>query len=181
MPRFAYTDMSFDLPPAGVYLAQVVKAEQKTAKSSGNDMIQLTLRTLPHSFILRYFLVFNGKKTGDGIVTQFCQNCEGALTPPSDPEAELSLTAADCLYRICFIDVEHEGSEENVNAKVKFAGIVSRAKALSRAPELVDILLPANTPPPQQLAAMPPRKPKTQKSKPTSGGALPASDDDIPF
>ena len=115
------------------------------------------------------------------LVTQFCKNCEGELTPPSNPEEELSLTPADCLHRICFIDVEHEGDGENAQAKIKFAGILSRAKALSRAPELANIPLPANVPPPQQLAAMPTEEPKKQKpSKPISE-ALPAIDDDIPF
>jgi hypothetical protein len=181
MPRFSYNDMNFDLPPAGIHLAQVMKAEKKIAKSSGNDMIQLSLRTIPDGYSIRHFLVFNGKKTGDGIVTQFCKNCEGQLNPPGDPEEELSLTAADCLHRICFIDVVHEGEGENVQAKIKFAGILSREKALARCPELADIPLPGNVPPPQQLVAMPPEEPKAQKpSKPISG-ALPASDDDIPF
>ena len=58
MPKFNYTDLSFDLPPVGVYLAQVTKAEKQIAKSSGNDMIALNLRTLPDSYSLRYFLVF---------------------------------------------------------------------------------------------------------------------------
>ena len=92
MPRFSYNDMNFDLPPAGVYLAQVTKAEKQVAKSSGSDMIALSLRTIPDGYSLRYFLVFNGKKTGDGILTQFCNNCEGELTPPSNPDEELSLT-----------------------------------------------------------------------------------------
>ena len=179
MPKFSYSDMNFDLPPVGVYLAQVTKAEKKIAKSSGNDMIQLSLRTIPDGYTLRHFLVFTGKRAGDGLVTQFCKHCEGELTPPSNPEEALSFTAADCIHRMCFIDVVHEGEGENVQAKIKFAGILSRAKALARCPELADIPLPGNVPAPQQLAAMPPEEPKAQK--PSKPRALPASDDDIPF
>ena len=181
MPKFTYSDLNFDLPPVGVYLAQVTKAEKKIAKSSGNDMIQLTLRSLPDGYTLRHFLVFNGKRAGDGLVTQFCKHCEGELTPPSNPEEVLSLTTDVCLRRICFIDVVHEGEGENVQAKIKFAGILSRAKALSRAPELANIPLPANVPPPQQLAAMPTEEPRAQKPSKPLRGTLPASDDDIPF
>jgi hypothetical protein len=169
--------MNFDLPPAGVYLAQVTKAEKQVSQKSGNDMIALSLRTIPDGYSLRYFLVFIGKRTGDGILTQFCKHCEGELTPSSNPDEELSLTAADCLHRICFIDVVHEGEGEDVKAKIKFAGILARAKALSRAPELASIPLPTNVPPPQQLAAMP-----TEPNPPKP--SLPAADDDsdgIPF
>ena len=162
--------MNFDLPPVGVYLAQVTRAEKKIAKSSGNDMIQLSLRSIPDGYTLRHFLVFTRKRAGDGLVTQFCKHCEGELTPPSNPEEELSLTAADCLYRICFIDVVHEGEGENVQAKIKFAGILSREKALARCPELAKIPLPANVPPPQQLVAIPPRGTKGTKAVQTQRG-----------
>ena len=66
-----------------------------------------------------------------------------------------------------------------MKAKIKFAGILARAKALSRAPELASIPLPTNVPPPQQLAAMPPEEPREQKPSKPSGG-LSLTDDEIP-
>ncbi len=61
---------------------------------------------------------------------------------------------------------------EDVKAKIKFAGILARAKALSRAPELASIPLPTNVPPPKQLAAMPPEPNPRKPSLP------PAAEDD---
>jgi hypothetical protein len=179
MPRFSYNDMNFDLPPVGVYLAQVTKAEKQTSQK-GNTMIALSLRTIPDGYSLRHFLVFNGTKNGDGLLTQFCKNCEGELTPPSNPDEELSLTAADCLHRICFVDVMHEGEKEDVKAKIKFAGILARAKALARAPELASIPLPANVPPPRDLASLP-KEESVRPSKPSIGALSSPPDDDIPF
>ena len=80
MPAFKYTPDSYETAPIGVHLAQVVKAEQTRAKSSGNEMLKLTLRTIPDGYFLNYFLVFNGKS--DGLITQFCRHCEGELGFP---------------------------------------------------------------------------------------------------
>ena len=66
MPKFKYTDLNCDLPAVGIYLAQITKAEKRISKNSGSDMIALSLRTIPDGYSLRYFLVFNGKKSGDG-------------------------------------------------------------------------------------------------------------------
>jgi hypothetical protein len=180
MPTFKYTPDSYETAPPGVYLAQVVKAEQTQAKSSGNEMLKLTLRTIPDGFFLNYYLVFNGKS--DGLITQFCRHCEGKLNFPEDPSTPFSLTAADALHRLVFVDVVHEGEGENLQAKVKLGGILVRAKALSLNPDLASIKLPANVPAPKPLAGMPEKKP----AKPTRlpAGALPSmlgDDDDIPF
>ena len=177
--RFSYSDSCFEPAPVGVYLAQVTKAIQTTSKSSGHPMLTLTLRTTPDGYFLRYYLVFNGKKESDGLITQFCKNCEGELRSPEDGEIELSLTPADALHRVVFVDVEHETVQgwDEPQAKIKLGGILSRAKALARNPELAKVKLPTNVPPAQDLAILPkggePLKPST--------GALPPPDDDIPF
>lgn len=187
MPSFKYTPDSYETAPIGVYLAQVVKAERTFAKSSGNEMLKLTLRTIPDGYFLNYYLVFNGKS--DGLITQFCHHCEGELSFPEDPSTPFSLTAADALRRLVFVDVEHDTDySDEPQAKVKRGGILSRAKALALNPSLANIQPPANVPPPQVLAEMPeeaanpPRPSETPNSASPSAGALPVIDDDsIPF
>ena len=187
MPSFKYTPDSYETAPIGVYLAQVVKAELTLAKRSGNEMLKLTLRTLPDGYLLNYYLVFNG--TSDGLITQFCHHCEGELSPPEDPSTPFSLTAADVLHRLVFVDVEHDASYAGEpQAKVKLGGILSRAKALALNPGLASIKPPANVPAPQVLAEMPeahekPARPSAPPRSPSPAtGALPLIDgDDIPF
>ena len=187
MPAFRYKPDSYETAPIGVHLAQVVKAEQTRAKRSGNEMLRLTLRTLPDGYFLNYYLVFNGKS--DGLITQFCHHCEGELSPPEDPSVPFSLTAADALRRLVFVDVEHDTSYAGEpQAKVKLGGILPRAKALALNPGLASIKLPANVPGPQVLAEMPEAAPaKTERpseaprSASPSTGALPAINDDLPF
>jgi hypothetical protein len=182
MPKFRYSNLNFDIPPAGIYVAQVAKARDAISKARGNNMIVLTVRTLPDGYILNYYLVFNGKN--DGIITQFCRHCEGALLFPEDPRVDFSLTAADTLFRVVFVEVEHETDvgEDEPRAKIKFGGIISRAKALSRAPELANVKLPSNVPPPQDLAILPKEETPPKPPKPPPTGQLPdANDDDIPF
>ncbi len=186
MPAFKYTPDSYETAPIGIYLAQVVKAEHTFAKKSGNEMLSLTLRTIPDGYFLNYYLVFGGKS--DGIITQFCHHCEGELSPPEDPSAPFSLTVADVLHRLVFIDVVHDtGYSGEPQAKVKLGGILSRAKALALSPNLSSIKPPANVPAPHVLAEMPAAAAKTaQPSEPPrpakpSTGALPLMDDDIPF
>jgi hypothetical protein len=179
MPRFKYSEFNRDPAPEGVHLAQVVKATQRVSKTSGNEMIALSLRTIPDSYWLNYYLVFSGKDGADGLISQFCRHCEGPLRFPEDPQDDLSVTATDCLHRLIFVDVEHEGEGENLQAKVKLAGILSRAKALAMKPELADVKLPANVPPPQDLAVLPKEEKPVRRSG--SAGALPPPDDDIPF
>ena len=183
MPRFRFTEINHDPAPVGVHLAQVVKAVSKVSKSSGNPMIALSLRTIPGGYWLNYYLVFSGKQGADGIITQFCRYCEGELRFPENPDVDFSLTAADCLHRVVFVDVEHEGEGDNLQAKVRLAGVLPQAKALALRPDLAGVKLPANTPPAQDLAILPPVDPEAPRpSRPSTGGALPfPPDDDIPF
>jgi hypothetical protein len=178
MPKFTYSDINFDAAPVGVYVAQVTNAIKTVSKNSGNDMIVLNLRTIPDGYLLKYYLVFKGTKQSNGIITKFCRNCEGELTAPKESGVEFSLTPADALYRIVFIDVAHENDEgeDEPRAKIKFGGILSRAKALARAPELANVKLPANVPPPRALAIMPAEEKPAQ-----AAGDSPTIDDDIPF
>jgi hypothetical protein len=177
MPQFTYSDINFDVPPVGVYVAQVTNAIKKVSKS-GNDMIVLNLRTIPDSYQVKLYLVFNGTKQSNGIITKFCKNCEGELTAPKESGVEFSLAPADALHRIVFIDVGHENDEgeDEPRAKIKFGGILSRAKALARAPQLADVRLPGNVSPPKALAIMPAEE---KPAKPAGGS--PALDDDMPF
>ncbi|MGB7837033.1 MAG: hypothetical protein WBL40_02860 [Terrimicrobiaceae bacterium] len=186
MPAFKYTPDSYETAPIGVHLAQVVKAEQTRAKSSGNEMLRLTLHTIPDGYFLNYFLVFNGKS--DGLITQFCRHCEGELSPPEDPSVPFSLITADVLRRLVFVDVEHDTSYSGEpQAKVRLGGILSRAKALALNPNLASIKLPTNVPAPQTLAEMPAAPAKAERpseaprSASPSTGALPAINDDLLF
>ena len=65
-------------------VAQVTNAIKTVSKNSGNDMIVLNLRTIPDGYLLRYYLVFKGKKESNGLITKFCKNCEGELTAPKE-------------------------------------------------------------------------------------------------
>jgi hypothetical protein len=155
MPRFSYSNLNLGLPPVGVYVAQVVAAKKTISKSSGNEMIVLSLRTIPDGYRLKYFLVFNGKN--DELICQFGRHCEGELSFPTDFKGDFSLTAGDTLNRIVYADVVHEAPEgdDQPRAKIKFGGILSRAQALARDEALGSIKLPANVPPPKQLATLP--------------------------
>jgi hypothetical protein len=179
MPKFRYFEINFGVAPVGVYVAQITNAKKTMSKSSGNEMIVLTVRTIPDGYSLKYYLVFNGSKPNDGLITQFCKCCEGELLFPEDPNIESSLTAADTMFRIVFVDVIHETAEgdDEPQARIKFGGILSRAKALARAPELANIRLPANMPPPKDLAIMP----KEEKHSRPATGNSPLPDDDIRF
>ena len=174
MPKFSYSNMNFDVAPVGVYVAQVINAKKAISRTNNNEMIVLTVRTIPDGYTLKYYLVFNGKN--DGLITQFCKFCEGELLFPEDPNVEFSLTAADTMFRLVFVDVVHETDEggDDPRARIKFGGILSRAKALARAPELANVRRPANVPPPKNLAMMP------TNEKPSTG-SVPILDDDIPF
>ena len=173
MPNFSHSNINFDIPPAGIYVAQVANAKKSVSKN-GNEMITLSVSTLPDGFRLKYFLVFGGN--GDGLITQFGKNCEGELGFPADSKDEFILTAADTLFRIVFAEIVHETPEgkDQPQAKIKFGGILPRAKALARAPELVNVELPSNVPGPRALAILPARENR-------SGPQLPLPDDDIPF
>jgi hypothetical protein len=131
--RFRYSDTNFDVPPAGVYLTQIVKAEKAVSKKSGIDMVTLNLRTLPDGYGVKYFLV------GDGLITQFCKRCEGELAFPADPKDEFSLTPSDALHRVVFVEVAHEENGGQPRAKIKLGGILSRADALARNPNLASV------------------------------------------
>jgi hypothetical protein len=167
--RFRYSDTNFDVPPPGVYLTQIVKAEKGVSKMSGSDMVTVNLRTLPDGYALKYFLV------GDGLITQFCRHCEGELAFPADPKDEFSLTPSDVLHRIAFAEVVHEETGGQPRAKVKFGGILSRAAALARNAGLANIKLPANVPPPKSLPIMPAEEKGPAASLPDD------SDDSMPF
>jgi hypothetical protein len=170
MPRFKYSDVNLNTPPVGVYLAQVVNAK-KTRSKAENDQIVLTLRTIPDGYTLWYHLVFNGTRQSDGIVTQFCKHCEGPLEFPEDPREDFSLTPVDCMFRVVYVDVIHESRDgsDSPAAKIKYAGILSRATALGRVPELANVRLPANVPAAQKLANF------------SKDNGLPNDEDDIPF
>ena len=166
--KFSYSDVNYDQAPAGVYLAQVIKASSTKAKASGNPMITLSLRTIPNGYSLPYYL------TGDGLVTQFCKRCEGELAFPADPNDEYSLTPADALFRLVFIEVVHESNgADEPRAKIKLGGLLSRAEALARNPSLAKVKSPANTPAPKPLAIIP-------AGGKGSAPGLP-DDDDVPF
>ena len=138
--------------------------------------------------LLANALVAKALKSGE-LIRQPCSHCEGELSFPDDPSAPFSLTAADVLRRLVFVDVEHNTSyAAEPQAKVKLGGILSRTAALARNSRLANIQRPTNVPPPQVLAEMPVagEKPawssETPRSARPSTGALPAIEgDDIPF
>ena len=91
MPKFTYSDINFDVAPVGVYVAQVTNATKRVSKTSKADMLVLNLRTIPDGDPLKDDLVFKGTKQSNGLITKFCKNCTGELTPPKEPGAEPSL------------------------------------------------------------------------------------------
>lgn len=183
MPRFKRTEATYEDIAAGVYLTQIIKAKQQIAKTSGNDMLTLTLRDLIAGWLLTYYLSFSGK--GDGLITAFCHRCEGELILPGEPGADFSLTAADCLHRLVFIEVELEedpNDKEHLRPRIKIP-VLSRTLALARVPELAQIKLPANVPPSKQLAAFSVFQQATspRPAPPAGPNDLDAEPDDLPF
>jgi hypothetical protein len=97
------------------------------------------------------------------------------------------LTAADCLYRAVFIEVDHEqirdaNDNETDDERAVVKAILKRARALARAPHLAELKTPANVPAAKELPII------GQTRRRSSDGALnvaksnlDAEPDDIPF
>jgi hypothetical protein len=165
MPKFSYRG-NFDECPPGIYAVQVVRAKQSISKAGGNPMITLTFRILSEGYELRYRLVFS--ENTERLVCQFCKHGEDELRIPQDPTKEFSLTPADCLYRVAFVEVVHEKADgqDEPDAANKFGGIMSRAKALAKNPELANVKFPRNIPPAKDLPIIGlPRSPISRLSR----------------
>jgi hypothetical protein len=146
MGRFRRNESNLELPPKGVYLVRVTKAQEKRS-SSGNQMIALTLNSIPDGFRFFYHLVFCPEC--EGMITHFCHSVEGELLLPDDFEQEFSLTAADCLHRLVFITIDHE-EDQNGDERATVKAVLKRIKALAKAPHLAE-LSPPNIPLPKTL------------------------------
>jgi hypothetical protein len=180
MPRFHRNESSLELPPKGIYLTRTTKAQEKRS-SGGNQMIALTLNSIPDGFRFFYHLVFT--EACEGMVTHFCHACEGELILPDDFEQEFSLTPADCLYRLVFVAIDHE-EDQNGDERATVKAILKRAKALAKAPHLAE-LTPPNVPPAKALPiVVDPRGKQSAAALALSNGVpqdLDAEPDDIPF
>ena len=73
------------------------------------------------------------------------------------------------------MEIVHEANGEgDPQAKIKFAGVLSREKALARVPELAGIPLPSNVPPPKTLAANPAGEERKKRGEAGDPGRRPA-------
>lgn len=149
--RFKRDESSLGLPPTGIHLTQIVRAQAKVS-SKGNSMIQCTLRSIPEGHRLFYHLVFT--KDTDGMVTHFCHSAEGELILPDDYKAEFDLTPNDCLNRLVFVEIEHVESFNGGDVRANVRAILKRDKALAKAPHLAKLVSPTNVPPAKNLTAI---------------------------
>jgi hypothetical protein len=161
VPKFKRNESNLELVPEGIYLAQVNKASNKTS-SNGNSMIQLILKTIPDRYTLFYHLVFVPEC--DGMITHFCHSAESELILPDDFEQEFSLTAADCLNRLLFVNVVHE-EDNRGDERATVKEILKRVKALAKAPHLADLPFPANVPSAKKVAIINSQTPQTEQKR----------------
>jgi hypothetical protein len=119
-------------------------------------MIALTLSMIPNGARLKYYLVSTGSGPAERAILQFCQRCEGELLLPAAGVGNVSVTADDVMHRVVYVDVVREvrnGWEPRL--VVKYGGVLPRAQALARNPNLIHICPPSTTPPARKLALMP--------------------------
>ena len=184
MPTFRRREFNDELPNQGIYLSQILKAEDRLSRER-NRTIKLSLRSIPDGFWFNYYLTFSEK--AEGLVTAFCHRVIPELLLPDDFEAEFILTADDCLHRLLYVDIVH--GEWNGEPRAEVKAILKQAQALAKAPHLEKIQHPANLPTVKVLPIKPtvgatPRTRENDSAILLGNGRDPdldAEPDDIPF
>ncbi len=135
MPTFKRAELNISVVPNGTYLAKVVEARERTL-SNGNAMITMKLQ-LADAATLPCILTFVEKARA--AITAFCQSAD--LVLPADKDADINLTAADCLGRYLYVTVVNEDDGQGGDPYPKIVRFLTREAALIKNPQLARIVL----------------------------------------
>jgi len=108
MPKHVYNaeDNRPDIMPPGVYPVTVREAEDQISKSSGNEMIKVTLELENGNWVFDY-LTF-GSKQGEKIKIDTFITATGQAVTKGE---EVDLKAAECVGKRAFVELSIEHDE----------------------------------------------------------------------
>jgi len=135
MPTFKKADLNISVVPNGTYLAKVIEARERVS-SNGNAMIMMQLQ-LAEAGTLPCILTFVEKARA--AITAFCQSAD--LVLPEDKNADINLTAADCLGRYLYVTVINEDDDQGGDPYPKIVRFLTREAALIKNPHIARIVM----------------------------------------
>src|SRR5262245_43882656 len=92
--------------PAGVYIAKIINAQERTS-SAGNDMIAMKL-TIPDGRTINSILTF--VPAAEPVINAFCDSAD--LHKPAEANVAVDLTASDVLDRYLYIVITTESDNQ---------------------------------------------------------------------
>jgi hypothetical protein len=135
MPTFKPKKSTTSVIPDGVYVTKIIAAEERCS-GVGNDMLVMTLR-LPTGEALPCILTF--VKKARTAINCFCDSAQ--LLRPDDPEADVELTAADCLNRYLYVGITNDNPGPVSDPYPHVSRFLTREAALVKNPQLATIVL----------------------------------------
>jgi len=98
------------LPPEGIHALHILKAETQFSRSKGEEMLALSLETVPGGEKFRGFVMLEGK--GTFVIKPFCAAC--GLVRPQDPNASFELSPKLLRGRYLFGEIVHKTNVDGV-------------------------------------------------------------------
>jgi hypothetical protein len=133
MARFTTTSLAPPPPSAGVHVAKIIRARERTSEA-GNTMLVMQAQ-FSAGEQLGFIITFVPRAAK--LVGYFCRSTE--LELPTDQGVEVEIKPSDVLGRYFYPLVELEG--EGVEAVPKITRFLSRSEALAARPELAGVQL----------------------------------------
>jgi hypothetical protein len=130
---------TFQLPPEGVYAAQITAAQPAVSKNQ-NEMLVTDFQLLPKDGVVRGWLVLSD--VARFRLQAFCVSFQ--ILPPGDPGALLYLTPEHCLGRYGFLRIKHQTWKGRQVAKID--RFLSRLVAIRENPALQEVVFPSQKP-----------------------------------
>jgi hypothetical protein len=106
---------SSGLPPEGIHLLQIVKAETQFSRSKGEEMLVLNAETVAGKDKLKIYLMLEGR--GTFAIPLFCDACQ--LLRPRGPNASFDLSPKVVKGRYFYGEIVHRTTTDgNVRAQI---------------------------------------------------------------
>ena len=154
MPTFKpFTNNATSIVPSGCYLGRVAEARERLS-NNGNETIVMRVQ-LAGSGVLSCILTFVPK--AEVAISAFCRSA--GMVFPSGDDAEVKLTAADCLGRHLYVIVAVE-SDQLTGTVSRISRFLAREEALIINPALSKVVLKEQAPlrlQPAQVKTNPPQ------------------------
>jgi hypothetical protein len=139
MPTFKPLTAHPSIIPGGCYVAKVVEARERFS-NNGNEMIVMEIQ-LAGSGTLPCILTFVEKART--AISAFCRSAN--MVFPDGDEADVKLTAANCLDRYLYVVVTNE-TDQLTGAVSRISRFLSREEALVVNPALSRVTLKEQAP-----------------------------------